>query len=157
MKKLLVLFVVLNCTMCIAQKVIVDGIVYKIKGETAYASKMSDSKSEVAIIRSSISYNGQEYPVTSIRDYSFQCYEYLRKVSIPNSVKILGRNAFNSCPNLQEITVPDEPMRIDAAFRNCNGIIKVKCQNGSLPEYMLSLLPEKCIFMIKYKNGTLNQ
>ncbi|MDE6355956.1 MAG: leucine-rich repeat domain-containing protein [Clostridia bacterium] len=44
----------------------------------------------------------------------------LTEITLPKSLEVIGKNAFNSCTNLQEITVPDGVTAIETmAFANC--------------------------------------
>jgi len=139
---------------CLAQSVTVDGITYKVKDGEAYASKM-EKDVEVAIIRSEVTINGKSYPVTAIGRKMlmtpvFKGERNLRSVSIPNSVKYIWDSAFMNCYNLTELIVPDNPVKTHAMYKpfpGCNSLLNVRCQNGSIPTYMLGYLPEDCPFM----------
>ena len=45
-------------------------------------------------------------PVVEIMDYAFDCNWYLKSVSIPNTVRVIGDSAFGSCKDLKSVTLP---------------------------------------------------
>lgn len=77
---------------------------------TAYYG-MSDS----VVIPESIS----GYPVVQIAGEAFQDRANLKAVTFPETLRVIGRNAFAQC-GLEEIRIPDGVVRIEeAAFLNC--------------------------------------
>ena len=138
-----------------AQSVTVDGITYKVKNGEAYASKM-EKDVEVAIIRSEVTINGKIYPVTALgRPWQgvsvFSNLRNLKSVSIPNSVRTFYYSAFADCSKLTELVLPDNPVKTSPSFYpfiGCHSLTNVRCQNGSIPTYMLDHLPEDCPFML---------
>lgn len=152
------------------QKIVIDGITYKINKEEAFVQSAS-SKIENAIIVNTVNYKGKDYPVTRIGkgtpfkggDLPFAGCSSLKSVSIPNSVNEICFAAFRDCTSLKEIILPDNPitvfteinskgnLSITSAFRNCNSILNVRCQNGSIPTYIYGALPENCPFMLAIK------
>ena len=141
-----------------AQSAIIDGITYKVKDGEAYALKC-EKDVEVAIIRSEVTIDGVNYPVTSIGmntlSAPFVNQRKLKSVNIPNSVKSITTAAFAFCKSLTEVIFPDAPTKKVGAyykiFTDCNLISEVRCQNGSIPLWVLPYLPEKCPFMAAYK------
>ncbi len=75
------------------------------------------------IIPNTVKYKGNNYTVTEIKDDAFSgCYD-LTDITIPNSVKKIGRYAFYKCYSLRKITLPNSLETIDdGAFNNCNGL-----------------------------------
>lgn len=153
-----------------SQKIEIEGITYKINNEEAYVHSAS-SKIENAIIVSSVNYKGKDYPVTRVGkgtpfkggSLPFDGSSSLKTVSIPNSVNEICFAAFRDCINLKEIILPDNPitvyttlnskgnLNIMSAFRNCISVLNVRCQNGSIPTYILGSLPENCPFILSMK------
>jgi len=63
--------------------------------------------------------------VTEIRDFAFNNCN-LTSVTISNSVKTIGKNAFCDCTSLTNITIPDSLTIIDDfAFYNCASLINI--------------------------------
>ena len=54
-----------------------------------------------------VTYNGNNYSVTSIRRYAFQDCTSLTSVSIPNSVTCIEHYAFDGCSSLTSVTIPN--------------------------------------------------
>lgn len=78
-----------------------------------------DEYSGNVVIPATVNYEGTDYPVTSIDGAFWYCTE-LTSVSIPNSVKSIGRLAFTGCSKLSSITIPNSVTSIDnEAFSGC--------------------------------------
>lgn len=84
-------------------------------------SVMSNYKGlATANIPSSVTYNNQNYIVTSIGDFAFARDAELTSITIPNSVTSIGINAFYCCSGLSTITIPENVTYIGyAAFEGC--------------------------------------
>ena len=164
------------CISCLAQKIKIDGITYKVKDGEAYVYD-SDPKIERAYIKSEVIIDNKSYPVTAIsrtagktRWLPFVDRTHLRYVNIPNSVKFIGFGAFAGCTNLSELIVPDNPVEIlsyykngeittsgkifslVSAFTDCTSLSTIRCQNGSVPSYIISHLPKQCPFALAYQS-----
>lgn len=67
--------------------------------------------------------------VTEICDFSFYSNADVTSVTLPDSLKIIGENAFDSCTSLTEINIPDGLVKLGIwAFDDClnlSGTIKV--------------------------------
>ncbi len=65
------------------------------------------------------------YPGTvGISRYAFYCCSALRKISVPNSVKVIGKGAFYGCSSLESVTLPDTLKRIeDYTFYSCSRLV----------------------------------
>ncbi|MBR4520863.1 MAG: leucine-rich repeat protein [Paludibacteraceae bacterium] len=74
-----------------------------------------------ANIPSSISVDGEKYPVKSISDYAFCGCESLKSVKIPdNNVTHIGARAFRHCYNLTSVVIGDCVTNIEErAFEEC--------------------------------------
>jgi hypothetical protein len=65
------------------------------------------------------------YPITSIGGYAF-LETALTSVTIPNSVTIIGGEAFLSCTNLTSVTIPNSVTSIGVgAFSSCTSLTSV--------------------------------
>lgn len=73
------------------------------------------------------SYNGK--PVTAIGRSAFWAFEYpeqITRVTLPDTLKTIGDDAFRECKNLTEITIPASTHLIDKwAFKDCTKLSKV--------------------------------
>lgn len=57
--------------------------------------------------------------VTEVRDTAFYDCESIKSVTFSDKTEHIGKYAFNGCPNLTEVNIPDVPVQIDIhAFEN---------------------------------------
>ena len=113
----------------------VDGIYYILDlfNETAeVTSAGSGTYSGSISIPESVTYEGMEYSVTSIKGGSwygggaFHSCTGLTSITIPNSVTYIGDSAFARCTGLTSITIPNSVTTIDkSAFYSCSGLTSV--------------------------------
>lgn len=87
------------------------------------------------IIPSTISYNGIKYNVTAIGDRAFSSAIFTISspktipisITIPNSVTIIGNEAFHGCTDLTSVEIPNSVMIIgNKAFCGCKGLTSIK-------------------------------
>ena len=65
-------------------------------------------------------------PVQSLAVGAFMRAEKLEKVSLPASLRIIGRSAFNHCSSLTEVVVPEGVTNLeDRAFFFCKNLRRV--------------------------------
>lgn len=97
-----------------------DGIVYKRDDKSIYIVPEC-IEGEVAILDGCVSIGINE----------FAWCKYLRKITIPNSVKSIGYQAFDTCVGLIEATIPDSVTDMgDNLFYNCKKLQVVTIGNG---------------------------
>ena len=128
----LILSVVFS-TSASAYDVKIDGIYYNLisKGKTAEVTKGEDKYSGEVVIPSSITVEGQEYPVASIGKSAFSDCSSLTSITIPNSVTSIGDYAFYSCSGLTSVTIPNSVTSIGiSAFMYCSGLTSVTIPNS---------------------------
>lgn len=83
-------------------------------------------------IPESVEYEGSAYPVTSIGWQAFATQD-LSGVSIPNSVKEIGSQAFSGCSNLSSVTIGSGIETIGSdAFKRCDNLNTVTITSTSL-------------------------
>lgn len=75
-----------------------------------------------------------ELPVCVIDDGAFEDADKLESVTIPESVRTIGEDAFADCPKLSTIFIGAGVERIDSAFEGCSALktIKVDPENECL-------------------------
>jgi len=136
-KQLLLLVFMLLPLMANAQKAVeIDGIYYYVSWSSKIAevkqSPDQDKYSGDIVIPSSITYDGDDYVVTSIKYQAFyECYN-LTSITIPNTVTSIGSEAFRNCWNLTSITIPASVEEIGIqAFEN-SGVKKVVLNSNAI-------------------------
>ena len=100
-------------------------LAYRLNSDyTAYVYDVGDSI-KTANIPEKITYEGNDYTVTSIENYTFSGCSSLASVVIPSSVTSIGSNAFSGCSSLYSVTVGSGVQSIAAsAFTDFNGYIQ---------------------------------
>jgi len=82
-------------------------------------------------IPSKVTYNNEEYDVTSIGNQAFQDCPELKSISIPSSVTVIGYQAFYGCSGLYSVTIPNSVTSIgSSAFYGCSGLTSVNIPDG---------------------------
>jgi len=89
-------------------------------------------ESETLNIPSSIIYNGNAYPVTSIGDWAFSDNQHIKSVSFPDNITTIGEAAFYNCNNLSgDLMIPNTVESIGSwAFEYCSQIKSVLIGNS---------------------------
>ena len=125
-------------TLSASTRVCVNGMYYNIDGEKAEVTSMPSGKYHGDIsIPSSITHEGNRYPVTSIGERAFAFCDSITSVEIPNTVECIGIEAFNRCYGLNHIDLPESIKRIEVmAFLWCKGL-----QSVSIPETVEDINP----------------
>lgn len=119
---LTLLLLVLPLAICAQKplKVKIDGMKFELNTVTKEAElerNPSNPPKGHFVIPEKITYEGQEYVVTSIGKSAFYMCS-ISHVDIPNTVKAIGPGAFFSCELLSTITIPESVEAIgDNAFR----------------------------------------
>ena len=82
-------------------------------------------------IPTSVTYNGNDYAVTSIGNNAFnRCYG-LTSATIPNSVETIGHSAFYGCYALKSVTIPNSVKTIGGStFYGCSSLTSVTIPNS---------------------------
>ena len=98
-------------------------------GESVTVSGTSESTSEKPTqlnIESSISSNGKNYTVTEIVNWAFKEWNTLTEVTLPNTVEIIGFQAFFNCSNLTKVIIPEGVRKIGQnAFNGCSQLTSI--------------------------------
>lgn len=127
MKRLsLVTFFIFVTTMLFADEVEIDGVKYQIDDATKEASVINNSYTGDIVIKSSITYQEEEYTVTSVGYSAFQSCGRLTSVVLPQTVKTIDDMAFDGCSKLQSIVLSDSLTTIGSmAFRDCSKLTSI--------------------------------
>ena len=112
----------------------VDGIYYKITSSTDMTVTLTSGVKKYngdIIVPSSVSYNGNDYNVTSIGDSAFHHCKSLTSITIPNGVINIGHHAFYGCSGLTSITIPDGVTNIGGGtFLDCSSLTSITLPDG---------------------------
>ena len=100
------------------------------------------------VIPDTVTYDGIEYTVTSLGEYSFSNSEKLISITIPNTVTSLGNVCFRNCSGLTSITIPNSVTSLGYnCFEDCCSLTSVTIPNsltsiGEQAFYNLSVISE---------------
>ena len=128
MKKIiLTLLAVMACTLSYAETVLIDGLYYSLGTTTAtlvkdQTSDQSKYKTYINVtIPASVYYNNYTYPVTTIGSSAFESCSNLQSVTLPNSITAINSSAFYYCTKLGSVNLPEGLTSISQyAFYKCN-------------------------------------
>lgn len=71
-------------------------------------------------IPATVSFEGTEYTVTSIKNFGFEYCSKITSVTLPNTITTIGSWGFSGCENLKAITLPKNLTTINYhAFQGC--------------------------------------
>ena len=113
MRKLLFFILMLMSTMVYAEDFSVNGILYNILSyqdltlAVAPVERGSTPYSGDIVIPSSVTYGNKTWTVIEIMDDAFGYNSNITSVTLPSTLKKIGKNAFYSCSNSLPIAIPD--------------------------------------------------
>ena len=119
------------------EKVIFNGLINK----SLYVNTLEEySIPEIVYVE------GKSYRVTHIAESAFKGYEKLKKVVIPEGVRVIGTTAFDTCVSLEEVTLPSTILSIEGdAFKNCYSLKKINIPSLEM-WFKKSTYSDTCIF-----------
>ena len=132
--KLFSLLAALCCSMIMWAGDYVDGIYYEFDATTHTASVGDNRSYSGAIsIPSSVSYQDQDYTVTSIGESAFQENLNLTSVTLPNTITSIESLSFNMCENLTSVTLSNTLESIGyGAFSACRNLSSITALPSTL-------------------------
>ena len=123
MKKIiLTLLAVMACTLSFAETVKLNGLYYSLGSTTAtlvkdQSSDQSTYKAYTSVnIPASVTYNNYTYPVVTIGTSAFESCSNLQSVTLPNSITTINQDAFYGCSKLGDINLPEGLTTIGLRF-----------------------------------------
>ncbi len=113
-----------------ADNFVVDGICYNILSSddktVAVTKSYSSDYSGDVVIPETVTKEGIEYRVTAIGDGAFRYCDYLKSVTIPESITAIGDEAFFRCDNLTSVTIGEGVTTIgELAFSMCYSLTSI--------------------------------
>ncbi len=109
-------------------KIDIHGLQFTIKGKEATLSDIDvmNLTDEEVDIPGHIIRKGVRYPVTRIGEGTF-AKATAKVIRIPNTVKVLERNAFLNMPNLKAVEIPESVTELGlSCFENCPELLEIK-------------------------------
>lgn len=106
----------------------IDGITYHLDMVNGAAEVYDtfEGKSGEITIPSSVRYEGKDYPVVQFRGPGRSSNEGVTKITLPTSLRIIGRSAFQNMKGITELDIPEGVEYIDVnAFVNCDALRKI--------------------------------
>ena len=99
--------------------------------KTVSIAKGTSDLSGTLSIPKTVTYNGIEYTVTSIKNEGFRLCDSITSVTIPDSITKIASNAFDSCDSITSVTIPNSVIDIsNYAFFNCDSLETVTIPNS---------------------------
>ena len=112
----------------------IEGINYKINHDND-AQVVRGIYSGAVTIPNNISYNGNIYTVSSIKERAFEGCSGLESVTIPNNVVSIEDYVFDGCSNMTSVNIPNSVYSIGQyAFGGCNNL-----SNLNLPDKLTTI------------------
>lgn len=106
---------------------VVGGATYVVAKNQTVIYEACEKKDATSVkIPEKIQINGKDFVVTEITANAFKNNKKLTKVTMPKSIKVIGKNAFQNCSALKTATIGSNVTTIgDSAFKGCSKLTKV--------------------------------
>lgn len=116
----------------VAQTFEADGIWYKIMeaGKCMVSSNPASEYSGILAVPETVANEGTFYEVTGVADFAFDGCKNLESVSLPQTVKSIGRNAFYECTSLVGVESSGIESIGNAAFAGCQALAAFEFSNS---------------------------
>lgn len=114
------------------EEVVVNPIIFKELDDGTFGVMMRESeKSNYDLTGISIPADYYGVPVTHIFEDGFSHASNLEFVTLPGSIKSIGKNAFAGCTMLRSVSIPNSVVSVgENAFNNCTMLSRITLGNG---------------------------
>ncbi len=108
-KPFLLILLVMLPLLASADAVEVDGIYYDIVSDTKEAIVTSNPNAYTGdiVLPGTITYQDEMYTISGIAEYAFKNNDAMTSITIPTSIKTMGRDAFYECYGLKAVYISD--------------------------------------------------
>lgn len=86
---------------------VIDGIKYLLRSKQKTAKVLKNNYEGNIVIPQMVSYEGNEFRVTSLENECFYCCSNLTSVTLPKGITSLGDDCFGNCESLTNVTLPE--------------------------------------------------
>ena len=138
----IILSMVLTCLSALAaiaqETATIGGIEYHLQNGEATVMKQTATFSGNVVIPEKVSYNNEEYVVTSLSTSAFSDQNAITSIQLPNSIIEIGARCFSSCDALATVDLPDNITSLpDYCFSYCKSLNSITLPNNitSLGDY----------------------
>lgn len=109
-----------------AENTVGNAIYVVAKNQTVILKSYTKANATSVKIPKTIKINKKDFVVTEIAANAFKNNKKLKKVTLPNSIKVIGKGAFQNCSNLKTVTMGSNVRTIgDNAFRGCSRLTRI--------------------------------
>lgn len=117
------------------EKITSGGATYQVVDSSSKSVQyysLSKKSATTVTVPATVSFNGVEYKVTSVRKNAFKNCKKLKKVTVGKNVTTIGSNAFYGCKKLTTVTFKGVSVKTigASAFRNCTSLKKITIPKG---------------------------
>lgn len=119
--------------------VAIDGIKYSLDVKHKTAKVLENNYEGDVVIPQVVSYNGNEFSVTSLDNQCFYNCSSLTSITLPKGIISVGNSCFSGCSSLTSITLPKGITSLgDCCFYGCISLTSITIPEGT------TFLGEKC-------------
>lgn len=137
LRRIYVLFVLLMAASFVHAQTLIDGVKYLLNPEDNDAIVIGYDNPENVVIKDYVTYDNNEYWITTINDRAFKGAKTLKSVDLSkaSTLMYIGNAIFADCTNLEEVIFPAElPNDIceitDSMFYGCSALSTIQIPEG---------------------------
>ena len=137
LRRIYLLFVLLIAATFVNAQTLIDGVKYLLNPEYNDAIVIGNDNPENVVINDYVTYDNNDYWITTIADRAFKGATNLKSVDLSNASTLmyLGNAIFANCSNLENVIFPDElPNDIneipDSMFYGCSALSTIQIPDG---------------------------